>query len=269
MPKTASLVFFYFGEDSYMKSFGQETVPLWKALEGYDHAVLLSHDVDFGPFNLSSRAEKLADVRDTPTRENLAFQLNRLREEDYMVDVFIFSHGWKGLFRTSVGTYGENTVVTKSWLKSQVRQPLKIRMVWQCNCYGSTLNDMWATLGAKAAAGSKYVNFYPTRFRGFIDAWRSGARFGAALQRSDSKAVHTPVQAYILADAATRLDEWEGSLVQATRVLGNNEDSRRYFRKCWLEDVPEGKSGRQIMNESSRMLVKGNRRITKKSKLSW
>lgn len=268
--KTASLVFFYFGESSYMNALAQETVPLWMALEGYDHSVLLSHEVDFGQFNLSGKAESLADVRDVPTKENLARELNRLRDEDYVVDLFIFSHGWTRRFRTSNGTYGDNTTVTQHWLEANVTEPLKLRMVWQCNCYGSTLNDFWTSIGAKAAGGSQFVNFYPTRFRRFIKEWREGSRFGASLYRSDTKLVHTPVHAYIMLDAAARAKDWDGNVWQATKVLGNNDHSRRYFRECWNgDDVPDNMTGKQVMNDSSKMLVAGNRRITRNSKLTW
>lgn len=267
--KTASLVFFYFGESSYVSALAQETVPVAEALEGYDKTVLLSHDVDFGNFNLSARAERLATVRDIPTKENLAKYLNELGAEGYVVDLFIFSHGWNNCFRVSKGTYGDNGTVNQRYLEDNV-SPLKLRIVWQCNCYGSTLNDLWAKLGAKAAAGSQFVNFYPTRFGRFIKEWQDGSRFGAALYRSDTKLVHTPVQLYIMADAAARADEWDGNLWQATKVLGNNDHSRRYFRKCWNgDDVPDDMSGKQIMNDSSKMLVEGNRRITRNSKLSW
>jgi len=271
MEKTASLVFFYFGEKSYVNRLAQETVPLWKALEGYDHKVLLRHETDVGPFELSEAAEKEADVLDLPTKENLAAQLNRLREEGYVVDVFIFAHGWKDKFLASNGTYGDDTVVTQKWLESQVIKPLKIRIVWQCNCYGSTMNDAWANLGAKAAAGSKFVSFYPTRFSGFIKRWRAGVTFAGALTRSETKLVHTPAQAYILTDAVARMKEWDANLWQATKVLGNNDHSRRYFSTLWNnpEDVPNGMSGRQIMNDSSKMVVEGNGRITRNSKLTW
>lgn len=267
--KTASLVFFYFGESSYVSALAQETVPIWLALEGYDHAVLLSHDVDFGEFNLSGKGEKLADVRDLPTNENLIRELNRLGDEGYVVDLFIFSHGSRNGFRTSRGTYGDNTAITDKWLERNIR-PLKLRMVYGCNCWGNFLGDTWAKLGAKAAAGTKFVNFYPARFRKFIEEWRSGSRLGASLYRSDTKLVHTPVQLYLLGDAAARAKEWDGNLWQATKILGNNDHSRRYFRECWNGDhTADGMSGRQLMNDSSKMLVTGNRRVTRNSRLRW
>lgn len=273
MAQRASLVFFYFGESSYVNRLAQETVPIHKALEGYDKTVLLRHETDIGTgkgkIELSEKAEKLATVLDIPTKENLAKYLNLLGDEGYEVDVFIFSHGWKNTFRVSKGTYGDNATVTQKWLEANVR-PLKIRMVWQCNCYGSTMNDCWANLGAKASAGSKFVSFYPTRFSGFMKHWRDGKRFGAALYKSDTKLVHTPAQAFMVVEAARRAKEWDGNAWQALKVLGNNDHSRRFFRECWNgDDVPDGMSGRQIMNDSSKMLVEGNRRITKDTKLTW
>lgn len=273
MAKTASLVFFYYGEDSYVNRLAQETVPVWRALEGYDKAVLLRHetDIDVGDlkFELSEKAEKLADVLDIPTKENLAKYLNELGDEDYIVDVFIFSHGWKDRFRVSKGTYGDNGTVTQRWLEANVR-PLKIRIVWQCNCYGSTMNDCWANLGAKATAGSKFVSFYPTRFKGFIRRWAKGETFEHALAHSDTALVRTPVHLYITFDALARRSEWGGGLWESLWILWNNDASRRYFRECWNgDDVPDGKSGKQIMNDSSRMLVKGNGQIKRTSLLRW
>jgi hypothetical protein len=271
--KTASLVFFYFGESSYVNRLAQETVPIYKALEGYDKTVLLRHETDIGSgkskIELSEKAEKLATVLDIPTKANLAKYLNELGDEGYVVDVFIFSHGWKDTFRVSKGTYGDNSTVSQRYLEGHVR-PLKIRMVWQCNCYGSTMNDCWVNLGAKASAGSKFVGFYPTRFGGFIKRWARGERFGTALNRSDTKLVHTPAQAFMLVEAARRAKEWDGNIWQATKILGNNDHSRRFFRECWNgDDVPDDKTGKQVMNDSSLMLVGGTRSITKNSELSW
>ena len=264
MAKTASLVFFYFGEDSYVRALAQETVPVWRALEGYDKTVLLRHEIDLGPFELSERAEKRADVLDIPTKEHLAKYLNELGDEGYDVDLFIFSHGLPNKFVVSNGEYGDSSMVTQNWLEANVR-PLNLRMVWQCNCYGSTLNDCWRNLGAKVTGGAKYVNFYPTRFKGFIEGWQQGQSFAGACSRSDTKWVHTPAQVFIMADAATRANVWGGSPLSALGVLGNNEHSRRYFRECWLgDDVPDGKSGKQIMNDSSKMLIEGDRNLTSK-----
>lgn len=267
MAKTASLVHFYFGEESYVNRLAQETVPTWLALDGYDHSVLLRHETDVqiggAKFELSEKAEQMASVVDLPTPENLAKHLNRLGDEGYdAVDIFIFSHGWSDLFLACKegGAYGDNVALTQSWLEPRVR-PLNIRMVWQCNCYGSSMNDMWRNLGAKATAGSRFVNFYSTRFKGFIKRWRKGETFAGALRRSDTKLVHTPVQLYIKADAFARMKEWNGNVWQAARVLGNNDHSRRYFELWNEDDVQPNMTGKQLMNHSSQMLIEGNRRL--------
>jgi hypothetical protein len=217
-----------------MNKLAQETVQLHLALVGYDRQVLLRHEVDVGPFELSKRAEKLADVVDLPTKDNLAAQLNDLRQSGHIVDLYVFSHGSTGSFIGSKGTYGENTTITDNWLRRNVPEPLKLRAVWQCNCYGASMAPCWHDLGAKVVAGTRDVNFYPIRFKGFAKLWGDGERFSTAVSRSDTKAAHTPSQAYILTDALGRLDEWDGNVLQATRVLGNNKHARRYFEKCWF-----------------------------------
>jgi len=54
---------------------------------------------------------------------------------------------------------------------------LKLRLVYMCNCYGSTLNDDWRAIGAKVSIGSKMNDYMPepmTTF--FVHNWLSGQR---------------------------------------------------------------------------------------------
>lgn len=263
MPKTASLVFFYFGESSYVNRLAQETVPLYKALKGYDRQILLRHETDFGPFELSEAAEQEADVVDLPTKKNLAKYLNELGEEGYIVDLFIFSHGLRDRFRVSRGTYGNNDTVTQQYLASNVR-PLKLRMVWQCNCYGSTLNDLWLSLGAKACAGSRYVNFYPTRFKSFINAWNDGEPMAEALAGAEKKLARTPVHLYLIGDAMARRKEWKGAFFGGLGILGKTKAARKYFTECWLgAKWSNRRSGKGNVNYSSGMVLGGSGGVTK------
>jgi hypothetical protein len=261
MAKTASLVFFYFGESSYVNRLAQETVPLHKALEGYDKAVLLRHETDVGGLELSEPAEDAADVLDLPTKENLVKYLNELGDEGYVVDLFIFSHGSRTSFRVSKGTYGDNTQITDRYLEANVR-PLKLRLVWGCNCWGSYLNDTWKKLGARVSAGARYVQFYPTQFSRFINRWNRGETFSTAVREAVTKTIRTPVQAYLIVDAAGRLKEWGGKV--CPQVLGKGQPAEDYFRECWLGDYwSEGKSGKQNMNYASFMVIEGDRKTTK------
>jgi hypothetical protein len=259
--KTASVVFFYFGEESYLTALAQETVALEKALQGYDHTVVLKHaDIDAGPFKLKQKVEQSADVLELPTKENLVAQLNRLGDAGYLVDLYIFSHGWTNCFRVSTGSYGQNTTVNATYLRNNVK-PLKLRMVWQCNCYGATLNPLWQELGAEVSAGSRFVNFYPTRFSGFVDRWQRGEAFVDCITKSDTALVRTPAQTYILADALSKRASWGGCQIGQT-VLGDSPCAASYFKKNWLgEDWQPELSGKQNMNYASEMLILGNAQL--------
>lgn len=268
--KTAVLVHFYFGEKSYLNRLAQETVPVWRALQGYDRAVLLRHETDLGKgrhrIELSERAEREADVIALPTKENFVHHLNELGRQGYVVDLFIFSHGFENLFLASKGKYGDNEALTGAYIREHV-DPLKLRMVWGTHCYGSTLLDDWKAIGAKSASGARYVNFYPTRFKAFVKRWRRGEPLRTCLSGAKASTPRTPVHAYIIGDALARTKKWGGNPLRAARVLGKNEDARRYFEGCWLEEGEWNPrlSGRQNMNYSSLMLTTGNRSITSKT----
>lgn len=262
--KTASLVHFYFGEQSYLRRLAQETVPVGKALEGYDRSVLLHHETAAGPFEVSAVDEKHATVVDLPTADNLVRQINDLGAQGYVVDLYVFAHGWPGHFLTSTGTYGENGTIDSGRLVREVK-PLGLRAVWQCNCYGASMNATWRNLGAKVSAGSRYVDFYPTRFTGFIDAWRAGMPFGTAVSSSDTAEIRTPVQAFMLIDAMSRTEAWGGTLLTATSVLGRNDAAQWYFDTCWFRDgeYDTTKTGKQNMNYASTMLIDGDRKVSR------
>ncbi len=54
---------------------------------------------------------------------------------------------------------------------------LKLRMVYMCNCFGSTLNDDWLAIGAKVSIGSHQLDMMPepmTTF--FVHNWLAGQK---------------------------------------------------------------------------------------------
>lgn len=265
--KTASLVFFYFGEDSYLKALAQETVRIEKAFQGYDHSVLLKFkDLDIGPFVVGNKTADSVDVLLKPTQDNLISELNRLGSEGYTTDLFIFSHGFGPSFRSSKEEYGQNTPVTAKELIQNVKTP-NLRLVWQCNCYGSTLNQTWINLGAKAATGSRFNNFFPTRWNGFIERWNQGKTLYTALEESDTNYIRTPTHLFILADAMQRKNEW-GSCSFPQTVLGSSKCAEDYFSTCWLgNDWQKNKSGKANLNYASQMLIAGNKNLTKFSNI--
>lgn len=254
--KTASIVFFYFGDSPFV-SLAQETVPVGMALEGYDRSVLLHFDTKVGPFDVSKGDEKHATVVDVPTTANLVAQLADLKKGKYVVDLFLFAHGGPKTFRTSLGSAGENDTASIGQIKDEVK-PLNMNAVWQCNCWGSSWNATWKKLGAKVSAGARSVNFYPARFGPFMRGWKDGKTFGEAVAESDSAAIRTASQTWILAQAAMRTREWDGNIFNSMAVLGKNNAAERYFRTCWLGDYwVDGKAGNENMNIASEMILDG------------
>lgn len=261
--KTASLVFFYFGEESHLKALAQETVKIEKAFEGYDHKVLLKFkNLDLGPFLVGNKVAESVDVLLTPTQDHLMSEINRLGAEGYTTDLYIFSHGFGPSFRSSKGEYGQNTPITAKELLQGISTP-NLRLVWQCNCYGSTLNPTWIQLGAKASTGARFNNFFPTRWNGFIERWNAGKTLEIALEESDTNYIRTPTHLFILADALQRKNEW-GSCSFPQTVLGSSKCAEDYFKKCWLgDDWQNGKSGKANLNFASQMLISGDKNLTK------
>lgn len=257
MTKSASVVFFYFG-DSYLTTLGQETVPVGLALEGYDRSVLLHHETKIGPFEVSRSDEKHATVVDLPTQENLVRHLADLRESGHRVDLFLFTHGSRGVFRTSLGEDGKSGWASTGWFEQNV-PPLDLNAVWQTNCWGSSWNETWTKLGARVVCGTRSVNFYPSRFGPFMRKWAAGRTFEDAAQLSDTGQIRTVSQAFVLAQAMLRLKEWGGDITSAPGALGRTWAAEQYFRKCWLgDDWVEGKSGRENMNLSSSLVFSGD-----------
>jgi len=269
MTKTAALVHYYFGEDSYINRIAQETVPVHLALEGYDKTILLRHETDLNlgslTFELSEKAERKATKVLLPTPANFSGSLNELGEEGYVVDLYIFSHGYKDIFLASKdGSYKNAVGLNSAFLERHVN-PLKLRMVYGCHCYGSSLNASWMKLGARVTSGARHINFYPTRFRRFVNAWNRGYSFGKAVEDSGTRLIRTPAQLYMIADAMARRSEWDGGLLSSLGVLGRFDSAEAFFSSCWLGpgEWKEGASGRENMNSSSFMVSEGDIKITK------
>ena len=139
----ASLTYFYFG-DSVYTTFFQETLKLKKTMEDYKFRVLLKHE-SLPPWaDLSEQDEKLADIKDLPTRANLFKYLIQLAQEGWWIDVYICAHGWKDKFKASTGVDGSEDYVTAddivgelSTAKTGLTQ-MPIRTVWHMACYAQT-----------------------------------------------------------------------------------------------------------------------------------
>jgi hypothetical protein len=100
------------------------------------------------------------------------------------IDLIILGHGTSERLLLGVaphlrGGNGANGNIRSLLVDAQARgvSSLNLRMVYMCNCYGSTLNDDWLAIGAKASVGSRELDMMPepmTTF--FIHNWVTGQK---------------------------------------------------------------------------------------------
>jgi hypothetical protein len=228
--------------------------------------------------DLSEGDERNADVMMPPTPANFTAQLVRLANEGYIIDIFINAHGDIGEFHASGGTHN----ATPSRITAQMIRDLPaaaglsclpIRMVYQTQCYASSLNPEWKAIGAKIAVGARHIQFYPNQFGNFVNDWNRGKTVGESNSGADSNWVRTQSQAYILGDALARkkAGKFDGCSFGNT-VLGKKDCAKDYFVPRWLRasEWRNTMSGKENMNYSSNMMANGTRTITKSTKsLVW
>ncbi len=274
----ASLVFFYYGDSPFL-TLSQETLRLKKALEGYGRSILLKHDFIPEPFDLSSNDEKLADVVDTPTADNLIRYLRELADNHHMIDLFIFSHGQSGSFRVSTGQHGSRSEFRASDITTRLApaqtglQEFPIRMIWSTLCFGESLNEAWRSIGAKVVSGAQRVNFYPNQFGKFAEAWNKGdVSYEQALSDADTATSRTLAQTYIATiHAPSTRQRWGGCPIGRT-VLGKNPCAKDYFTTIWSATADEFDNvgdGSKYMNFASQRIIAGDRTLTKNSVPMW
>jgi hypothetical protein len=264
---TGSLVFFYYGNSKFLTTF-QETLRLKLAMEGYDYIVLLKYDEIPPLIDISEQDERDADVVDDPTPANVFKYLKQMADDGRMIDLWIFSHGGPG----SVAD------ITPSMIKSEL-SPAKtgftkvpIRMIWTTACYASTLNEAWSSVGAKAVAGARTVNFFPHQFGKFANEWNKGSvSFRDALTRSDTGVSRAVGDSAMLTHARVTQNQWGGCPGVKT-ILGDHPCAKQYFNFTWYladSDFLDSLSGRENMKHGSEKILAGDGALTKSSTPSW
>ena len=276
----ASLVYFNY-RDAPSARLVREPLDLKRFMAGYACKVLLL-DRHAAPafLELSAKDERLADVVAPPTRTNFFARIVELAAAGYLIDVFLFCHGWKTCFGgTSAIDGGEDRIDNRDIATSLAPartgfSSMPIRIVWGTDCRGQARNPAWLGAGARAVAGSKATNFYPGGANAFIDAWNRGdISFDRAVAEADTEAVRTVVQtwlAYVDAPAQKRAGRWNGCTLGKT-VLGDDACAKEYFSTCWAlgEDWEPGLTGMEMMDLSSFKVRDGFPSLTKNSVPRW
>ncbi len=274
---SASIVFFYMGDSKFTTLF-QESTKLKKAMQGYKKVILLKHDETDSILDFSEEDEKIADVIAKPTKANFFKYIKDLSNEGYYLDIWIWSHGTTNDFRCSTGTFGDNDLITDDDIDTELAPSktgltkVPIRMVYQINCVGESLNSNWTGVGAKVSIGTRYTNFYPTQFGKFAEEWNEGnIKVKSAIETSNTSTSRTLVQTYIaVVHAPTHNKDW-GSCKLLQTVLGDSDCAKEYFTWKWLSSSQwqSSKSGKENMNYSSSWIIAGDSSITKNTKPSW
>ncbi len=268
--RKASIIFLYMGDSPFI-SFFQETIRLKKIMELYDFNVLLKHDNVKPWLDLSEKDERIANVKDVPTKSNLFSYIKRLADDGYTIDIWIISHGGSdGSFRASFGQYSRtrNDQVTAADIQdlagvnggSTGYRVLPIRLVHHTSCWGSRLAAAWHAIGANTVVGSRYINFYPTQTIPFAKEWGAGRKVVNAYRYANTATSRTVVQIKMVADAATTRKKWGGCSFGNT-VLGKKPCAKAYFAYRYSfppNEWSDSLSGKQNMNSASEMIISGN-----------
>jgi hypothetical protein len=262
----ASLAYFYFG-DSFFRTLAQESgVNLNLCKEGYNKTIILKEDNNNGiKITLNGQGN------DSPTKTNFLKYLKQLADEGYYVDLFLFAHGTNNEVVMKGGDLTSSEISTQLSQAGSGYQKFPIRIVYQMNCYGQTLNQTWRNIGAKATGGARYVNFYPNQFNEFGREWNKGTvKFNDAFTKANTASARTVFQTTILADALATRSKWGGCPFSKT-VLGSDSCAKDYFTKMWIgnSEWQANMSGKENMNYSSTKVRLGETGLTKRSSVSW
>lgn len=145
------------------------------------------------------RVELLTDA--ACTRDRLLDELVKHTKNQRTIDLIVLGHGSTDrliLHDNEPLTGGRNGNI-RSLLSDARRQrcySLNLRMVYMCNCYGSTLNDDWRAIGADVSIGSHQNDWMPepmTTF--FIHNWLSGQKAKNAAKNAYNATIpfYTPI----------------------------------------------------------------------------
>jgi hypothetical protein len=136
------------------------------------------------------------------SRSQLLNALVTETQRNRIIDLIVLGHGsnetlmMKRLPHLSGGASGNIRKLLTDAQRLGVNK-LNLRMVYMCNCYGSTLNDDWVAIGAKASVGSKMNDYMPepmTTF--FIHNWLAGQKVRDAARNAYQATIPFYVLAY-------------------------------------------------------------------------
>jgi len=114
-----------------------------------------------------------------------------------IIDLVILGHGSPEMIALNGETLG-SADVRRLLADAQARgcSRVRLRMVYSCSCYGSTLNDDWLSIGASVAIASDKLDWMPEPMTTyFLHRWLGGesARGAADNAYQDTIPVYAPI----------------------------------------------------------------------------
>jgi hypothetical protein len=114
----------------------------------------------------AARYDKVINLSDARcTRANLLISLISESVAGNIIDLYVYGHGSTNSLMLYNGQVlngaGIRSLLTDAQQQRGASFNFKLRLVYMCNCLGSTCNEDWVSIGAKASVGSKYLNFMP------------------------------------------------------------------------------------------------------------
>lgn len=238
MAHQTAIVFYHYG-DNPLTSFFQDIGTNLGYLRSYDRVVLCS-----------SRKESWAAVQLPGSTEAFLHALEsegRTSRLGEAIDVFVFAHG------RNRAICGPN----ETWIGPGDLEALPkmntLRAVWSGACFGSSMHKGWSSLGAKAMAGTRGVNFFPRLWREHATDYVSDRTLRTAVRSKPSGDMISETLAYL---SLCMLKSGYG-LIDSLRIGTSLPAVESYFQNEW-PTVPWLGSGRASILSSSEYVFEGD-----------
>lgn len=258
--RCASLTIVSFEDSEIFNLFQNAHNAYGNCFEGYDKSIL---------FKLSYSAPRRPDVLIREVTKSRIFDtLRELADDGYFIDIFIFSHGTRERFVMKDGETIRGRDLDQLATGRYANGKFPIRMVYQMNCNGSSLNNDFLRIGAKVVCGSRTINFYPNQFNKFARTWNRGERFDLAVHNSNTASSRTAMQVLVVAES--KGTSFQPKCKGFKTVLSKSPCSKAFFTQKYLgRDFHDTLSGKENMNYASKMIISGDVQLRKSDIETW
>ncbi len=130
------------------------------------------------------------------TRDDLLHALISETKANRVVDLVILGHGSAESLKLHDEhlTGGSKGSIRSLLSDAQNQDPtinkFNLRMVYMCNCFGSTVNDDWLSIGAMASVGSWHKNYMPEpMLTFFMRSWLDGKTVKESAESAYTKTI--------------------------------------------------------------------------------